>query len=1089
MRSNIRVIPVSPEAAAIQKYVSYPVSYCTGIPDITIPLYEIKVGDITLPISLTYHSSGLKPQEPSGCTGTGWTLNANPAVTRAIKGIPDEIDGKGFFYRPSNIYDQDFLRKVVIDGSHDIEPDLFFYKLTTKSGRCIPRSISGFSAFPSENISISRIQSDGKISITDENGIKYMFGDNTNNREITTCSGGNYITNWLCSTITSPLTGAKISFTYDAYPYSEADIGFSDAVIIEDCIEKVGGPSPTKTTIINGIIKTEEMQNDGSWKALSLGVPPFSYKKLYDPGNVTQRKISAILFDNGRIDFYMNGKNLSRMIVKDQSGNEIRRIDFFVSRYNSNTELTKLDSLKILASGCDSRTLIMEYNAVNNVPPKLTKAIDHWGFYNGYHTENVNQRSAVPSFKTIVTTTEQVLPSRRNIEQTISGAYRNPNFTYAQIGLLWKITDSQGSETTFTYHGNNTAIKGPKGWLWDAYLISVGGARIQSIEEKDTKTGDIYSRTFYYHYVEDINNPQDYNTYPDFGVAKCFIADDNYCFTQTKAQLDGAVADHTPWGIRPAAERSDTYSRVRSWGSMPLDDITIGGSPVMYNCVTELRRNKQSSESQVVKYYYYTPGVGANNAGWDGPYQPDQYNIYPTKKYTRDTSIPFGLDYMEDIMLGKLIREEYYKNGTELISKKEYKYERQYPGDGFSIQRPYQSQTFSIAFEVDKKYKNEKFNVKSWNILGGWVALTQETTTHISDGRTLMTEKRFEYNQTGHHYPIRQETTNSYSQTMIDIFKYTNDNIDIFPEKLNGDLNYYGVSNILLEHRHIIGNDTGYVRKKYTGIRPEYVKSKYRKGSVFDVEYTFHKYDHYGNPVDVSDKSGIHTCFLWGYNNQYMIAQIENATIAQVLTALGKNETWLQNMSERNIPLDSELQLINSLRGTLPNSQITTYTYKPLLGMSAVTMPDGTKNQFKMDNFGRLTETARIENNQPKVLQQYKYFTGGNIFGVQDPSNPNQYYSPINFTWAEKYESNIYTIGAAMTFKVKVEGGSNNLKYTWKLTNNQDVVLSQKETTTNTVQLTPQAVSTSVKQNRLYCRVKDQITKEEVEIVTWFYVK
>jgi hypothetical protein len=83
------ISPVSPEAADVQKYVSYPVDYSTGIPNISIPLYEIKVGDIVLPITLSYHSAGLKPKEPSGRVGTGWTLNAEPSVMRSIRGMAD----------------------------------------------------------------------------------------------------------------------------------------------------------------------------------------------------------------------------------------------------------------------------------------------------------------------------------------------------------------------------------------------------------------------------------------------------------------------------------------------------------------------------------------------------------------------------------------------------------------------------------------------------------------------------------------------------------------------------------------------------------------------------------------------------------------------------------------------------------------------------------------------------------------------------------------------------------------------------------------------------------------------------------------
>jgi len=40
-----RIVPVSPAVTEMGKYQFYPVSHCTGIPDITIPLYEIVAGD------------------------------------------------------------------------------------------------------------------------------------------------------------------------------------------------------------------------------------------------------------------------------------------------------------------------------------------------------------------------------------------------------------------------------------------------------------------------------------------------------------------------------------------------------------------------------------------------------------------------------------------------------------------------------------------------------------------------------------------------------------------------------------------------------------------------------------------------------------------------------------------------------------------------------------------------------------------------------------------------------------------------------------------------------------------------------------
>jgi hypothetical protein len=72
--STFNVSPHSPTAAALGKYVDLPVSLATGTPQITIPLYEIKSGELTLPISLSDQATGFRVGERAGWTGLGWSL-------------------------------------------------------------------------------------------------------------------------------------------------------------------------------------------------------------------------------------------------------------------------------------------------------------------------------------------------------------------------------------------------------------------------------------------------------------------------------------------------------------------------------------------------------------------------------------------------------------------------------------------------------------------------------------------------------------------------------------------------------------------------------------------------------------------------------------------------------------------------------------------------------------------------------------------------------------------------------------------------------------------------------------------------------
>ena len=90
--SNLSVIPPTPEAAALIRFVEYPVSYYTGVPEISVPLYTVKSREISFPVSLNYHASGIKVEDVSGFVGLGWSLNAGGVVSR----IEHNTFGEGF---------------------------------------------------------------------------------------------------------------------------------------------------------------------------------------------------------------------------------------------------------------------------------------------------------------------------------------------------------------------------------------------------------------------------------------------------------------------------------------------------------------------------------------------------------------------------------------------------------------------------------------------------------------------------------------------------------------------------------------------------------------------------------------------------------------------------------------------------------------------------------------------------------------------------------------------------------------------------------------------------------------------------------
>ena len=72
--------PTSPTAWQFTKYTDLPVSEYTGLPNISIPLYQIDVDGVKLPLNLTYYAIGNKVNEEASWVGLGWDLTVGSIV-------------------------------------------------------------------------------------------------------------------------------------------------------------------------------------------------------------------------------------------------------------------------------------------------------------------------------------------------------------------------------------------------------------------------------------------------------------------------------------------------------------------------------------------------------------------------------------------------------------------------------------------------------------------------------------------------------------------------------------------------------------------------------------------------------------------------------------------------------------------------------------------------------------------------------------------------------------------------------------------------------------------------------------------------
>ncbi len=106
----------SPDVNAFQKYHFQDVNLYTGKTKIVIPIFEIKTGKISLPISLTYNSGGIKIDDISSNVGAGWNLNAGGNVIRIIKDIDDNKMKIGKYAEPNWDYGVECYKYVSVKG-------------------------------------------------------------------------------------------------------------------------------------------------------------------------------------------------------------------------------------------------------------------------------------------------------------------------------------------------------------------------------------------------------------------------------------------------------------------------------------------------------------------------------------------------------------------------------------------------------------------------------------------------------------------------------------------------------------------------------------------------------------------------------------------------------------------------------------------------------------------------------------------------------------------------------------------------------------------------------------------------------------
>lgn len=84
------IVPPAPKVAALMDYKEYPVDYFRGVPKIDFPLYVLKVGQIEVPITLSYLGGGVRVDQKVGNAGLGWNVSCGATIAHTVNGAPDD---------------------------------------------------------------------------------------------------------------------------------------------------------------------------------------------------------------------------------------------------------------------------------------------------------------------------------------------------------------------------------------------------------------------------------------------------------------------------------------------------------------------------------------------------------------------------------------------------------------------------------------------------------------------------------------------------------------------------------------------------------------------------------------------------------------------------------------------------------------------------------------------------------------------------------------------------------------------------------------------------------------------------------------
>lgn len=407
------LIPKSPEVASLGKFDVLPINLYTGLPEISIPLFELKTPSLTIPITLQYNYNGCKPNELSSWIGLGWSLTGGGMISCTVMGNLDSANGVDNITTLGNPLSSNYtFINNVVNGSYNFEPDIYSYSFGKYSGKFIIKDNIPH-LLTSNNPNVKIVNSGGSFVIIDENGNKYIFSTNKEQTNCPTNTGSipysSYTSAWYLTQIISSNQQDVINFSYTSYTYSPPkplvdSYSFSSATLINSNYNYKLGVTEGPSSIITSLILTGISSKYGS---------------VYFYSNTDRQDITY-------------STDAQRLYKAELScGNNKRTVNFNQSYFSNNSRL-RLDNIQFFEDGSKYQ---FQYED-GSFPDYKSRSIDLFGYSNGYGNVSLFPKQCFPS------------------SNPTEYGTRTSNINASKVGIINKIIYPTGGSSVFEWEQN-----------------------------------------------------------------------------------------------------------------------------------------------------------------------------------------------------------------------------------------------------------------------------------------------------------------------------------------------------------------------------------------------------------------------------------------------------------------------------------------------------------------------------------------------------------------------------------------------------------------------------------------------------------